>query len=109
MCFTNAEIAPSLGRNLGTCSNSTGPCTRTVTIPIVEPGTLYEDRVSQLDLRLAKIFNFGGIRVQPAVDAYNLFNDAPVLTANSRFGSSWLNPSTILGGRLFKFGVQVDW
>jgi hypothetical protein len=51
--FTSAEVAPSLGRPL-----STG----TVVIPIVAPQTLFENRLTQLDLRLARSFRLGGTR-----------------------------------------------
>jgi outer membrane receptor protein involved in Fe transport len=41
-------------------------------------------------------------------DIYNLFNASPVLSIVSRYGPAWQQPTTILGGRLFKFGVQYD-
>ena len=41
-------------------------------------------------------------------DIYNLFNASTVLGVNTRYGPSWLLPSNILGARLFKLGVQVD-
>ena len=52
---TNREVAPSLGRNLAACGAATiATCTATVTVPLVEPQTLFEKRYSQLDLRLTK-------------------------------------------------------
>jgi hypothetical protein len=47
--FVNAQIAPSLGRNLSTAS--------TATIGLVEPKTLYGERLYQLDFRVAKKFS----------------------------------------------------
>ena len=44
----NAVIAPSLGRNL----SNNAP---TATVNLIEPGTLYGDRVNEIDLRVAKI------------------------------------------------------
>jgi hypothetical protein len=41
-------------------------------------------------------------------DVYNAFNANTVLALNNTYGSTWLRPTSILAGRLFKFGVQVD-
>jgi hypothetical protein len=41
-------------------------------------------------------------------DIYNLFNANTVLSVNTRLGPSWLRPASVLGARLFKFGVQLD-
>ena len=49
----NAAIAPSLGRDLSACGGRT-PCTSNATVPLVAPNTLFNPRVSRLDLRLAK-------------------------------------------------------
>ena len=41
-------------------------------------------------------------------DVYNVFHARPVQFVNSTFGPSFLRPTAILGGRLFKFGVGFD-
>jgi hypothetical protein len=105
---TNAEIAPSLGRNLASCPTTTGACNATVTVAVLEPNTQFEERVRQLDVRLTKTFRIGKARVQGMFDLYNLFNASPVLRESVAYGSNWLTPSAILGARLVKFGAQLD-
>ena len=41
---------------------------------VVEPGTLYGDRINQVDFRVSKILRFGGTRANVGVDLFNLFN-----------------------------------
>jgi hypothetical protein len=103
----NAEIQPSLGRPLAACGTRV-PCTQTVLVDLIEPNTLFEERLNQLDIRFAKIFQWGRSRLQGKFDIYNIFNAASSLAVNTRYGSAWLTPQTILAGRLFKFGAQVD-
>jgi len=104
----NAEIAPSLGRNLAACPNATGPCNATALVDLVEPNTLFEPRGSQLDLRVSKIFRFGRSRVQGNVDVYNATNASDVLSLNNRYGPQWWNAIGILAGRVWKFSAQLD-
>ncbi len=99
----NAEIAPSLGRNLA--SGATG----TATIPLIAPNSMYDKRVTQLDLRLTKILTFGRTRLQGMVDCYNVFNAGTVIDRNNAYGARWQQPLNILSGRLFKLGAQLDW
>jgi hypothetical protein len=109
--YSNAEIRPSLGRDLGSCRNVT-PCTGTLTINnLIEPFTMREDRLTQLDLRATKTFNLGPKRLQAMFDVYNVFNAATILSQVSTYSpgpTGWLRPTRILGGRLFKFGAQFD-
>jgi hypothetical protein len=98
---TSAQILPSLGRNLSAGANATE------SIDLVPPGTLYGDRTNQLDLRLSRFFKFGTKRLNGNVDIYNILNRNAVQVQNNTFGPSWQNPSTILGGRLFKFSGQL--
>ena len=100
--YTNAEIQPSLGRPLATGANGTA------VVPLIAPGTMYDGRLYQLDLRLSKIFRFGTQRLQANVDLYNVGNSSAVLSNNLTYGSNWLRPTSILQGRLVKFGAQLD-
>jgi hypothetical protein len=97
---TNAQIVPSLGRSLS------GNATQVVIANVVPPGSLYEKRFSQLDLRLSKIFRIGAARLQASFDLFNLLNASPILTENARYGSAWLTPTGILDARLAKFGAK---
>jgi hypothetical protein len=98
--YTNAEVAPSLGRNL-----STGAAI----IPIVPPHTLFEDRLTQLDLRVAKSLQIAGDwRVKAQVDLYNVFNSNTVTGVNSVYGSAYLTVQQIMTGRFARVGVQID-
>jgi hypothetical protein len=104
----NSAISPTLGRNL----SNNAP---TATVNLITPGTLYGDRVNELDLRLAKNIRFRRMRTNVGVDIYNVFNSAPVLTYNQAFvpvsatsAGSWLTPNSVLQARFFKVSAQID-
>ncbi|MEQ1870399.1 MAG: TonB-dependent receptor [Vicinamibacterales bacterium] len=104
---TNAQIAPSLGRNLASCGLA-AVCNGTSTVNLIEPNTMFEGRINQVDLRLAKTLRFQhGIRLNASLDLYNAFNASPVLSINAAYGPRWLTPQAILDGRLVKFGAQL--
>jgi hypothetical protein len=97
---TNALVAPSLGRSLsGGAAN--------VSVNLVEPGTMYGERMTQLDLRVGKTLRFGRTRATASVDLYNALNDNAVLAHSNAF-ATWLRPESILLARFLKFGVQLD-
>jgi hypothetical protein len=84
---------------------------QTVIVNLIEPGTLYGDRVNQLDMRVAKIVRFGRARTTVGVDIYNLSNSAAVLTYNQTFvptTDTWLRPNSVLQARFIKFSAQFD-
>jgi hypothetical protein len=97
---TNAQIAPSLGRNLA------GNATQVVIANVVPPGSLFEDRFSQLDLRLSRTFRIGPTRLQASFDLFNVLNSSPILTENTRYGTAWQTPTGILDARLAKVGAK---
>jgi hypothetical protein len=99
---TLAEIVPTLRRNLA-------GGVRSVVIPnLFQPQTRFEGRINQLDVRLAKSFSAGRIRIHPKFDVYNLLNASPVLATNTRYGLTWLQPAQIMDARMAKFEVQVQ-
>jgi hypothetical protein len=100
LVYTSAQVASSLGRNL-----SAG----TVSVPLVPNFVLFQPRFSQTDLRLTKMITVAKLRMQLQADGYNLFNSSAVLALNSSYGALWQQPTAVLGPRLVKFGVQVDW
>ncbi len=81
-----------------------------ITVNLIEPGTLYGDRVNQFDLRFAKILRFGRTRTNVGFDVYNVTNSAPVLSYNQAFvpNGSWLTPTSVLQPRFVKFSAQID-
>ncbi len=96
-----ADVLPSLGRNL-----SGG--TRTVNVPLVLPQTQYEDRRTQLDLRISKIVRIAKTRVQANVDIFNALNASSVLEVNNTFGPQWRQPSRILDARMVQLSARVE-
>jgi hypothetical protein len=100
----NSAIAPSLGRNLSNSAPS-------ATINLIDPGTLYGDRVNELDMRVAKNIRFGRWRTNLGVDIYNVFNSAAVLSYNQAFSpttTTWLTPTSVLQARFVKVSAQID-
>jgi hypothetical protein len=96
-----AQIAQSLGRApSGSVAN--------VTVNLVEPGSLFGDRINQLDLRFAKVLNFGGKRTNIGIDLFNALNSNTPTTYNQTYGSAWLTPTAVLPARFVKLSVQLD-
>jgi hypothetical protein len=101
---SNAIVQSSLGRPLSNNAPN-------VTVNLIEPGTLYGDRINEVDLRLAKILKFGRTRTNVGFDIYNIMNTAPVLSYNLAYSpttTTWLTPTGVLQPRFWKFSVQVD-
>ena len=103
--YTRAEVLPSLGRNLNDAN---------VTVNVMKPFSTFGDRIQQIDLRFAKSIPIGaGRRLRGNFDLYNFLNSSVVLTQNNTYPgagarSTWQQPTQILGGRLMKVGVQID-
>ncbi|HUK34053.1 MAG TPA: hypothetical protein VLV86_09100, partial [Vicinamibacterales bacterium] len=103
-----ATIAQSLGRlPSGGVAN--------VTVNLVAPGSLYGDRVNELDLRFSKIFRLARTRLKATLDMYNALNANPALTYNQTFNpavtagtGAWLTPTSVLAARVLKIGASFD-
>ena len=87
-------------------------------VSIMKPFSEWGERINQVDLRLGKRFNIGGVSIKGQFDIYNLMNSGIILRENSTYPEAgdagteddvWRNPVDILGGRLMKFGVLVEY
>jgi len=72
-----------------------------------DPGSIYADRVNQLDFTFAKTFITRGIRLTPEVSLFNALNANPIVSQVTAFGTALGNPLRILEGRLIRFGFQA--
>lgn len=104
---SNAEVAPSLGRNLGSCLGA-AVCTGTVAVPLLGPKELYEPRLTQVDVRLTRLVRIRRARFQLNADVFNLFNGSAVRTMTTAYGPQWRRPTDVMGARMLKIGFQVD-
>jgi hypothetical protein len=99
--YTNAEIAPSLGRPLpGGAAN--------VTINLLNQGDMYRDRINLLDLRFAKVFRFGSKRLTAGLDVFNALNTSVVLNSNNTYGNAWLTPTAVQPARQAQVSAKFD-
>jgi len=99
---SSATAALSLGRPLsGSAPN--------VTVNLIEPGSLYGNRINQLDLRVAKLLRFSGTKTMVGVDLYNALNSSAILTYNNTFvpGGTWLQPLTVVTARMIRFSAEL--
>ena len=78
-----------------------------VSVPLAPPGSRFNDRLSQLDLRIARAFRLQGIDLQGAIDVFNALNSSAVFNQVQTYGSSLGRPTDVIQGRIFRFGVQL--
>ena len=103
----NAVVRQLLGR-----LPANGLASGTTTVNLLTPTALYPlERLTQLDMRVAKILRFGRSRYDIGVDLYNLFNANTPTAYDQTFvypaGTTWLNPTAIMAPRLARFNVTA--
>jgi hypothetical protein len=98
------------GGLVGTFANGISPV-----VNLVQPGTLYGDRVNELDFKIAKILRFRGTRLNAGFEIYNALNANAVLTYAQNFSTAvqsgpgaWLQPTQVMTPRFFKVTAQFD-
>jgi hypothetical protein len=111
----NTVIAASLGR-LPFGALATG--TTSVALLDLDEHRLYADnRRSQVDLRVAKLFRFGDRRLDAGFDIGNLFNTNyataydntyQYTVGNTSQGGTWNNPTSVITARFLRWNVTVD-
>jgi hypothetical protein len=94
-------IAQSLGRApSGNVAN--------IQTNILTAGELYGERITQVDMRVAKLLRFQRMRANVGLDVYNLFNSNVPLTYVTTYGPTWRRPQSVLEARFAKFSAQID-
>ena len=82
-------------------------------LPLVPTGSLRNERLNQLDLKLAKTFKVGGTTLAPSFEVFNINNSDKVITYVSTSyalaGGSYLRPNSILQGRIIGLSLQARW
>jgi Carboxypeptidase regulatory-like domain/TonB dependent receptor len=77
---------------------------------LVEPiDTRRQDNITVFDIRVEKDFRFGNRSIAPFMDLYNIGNSDAASNIAWASGSSFEFPSTIIGPRIMRVGVKVDW
>lgn len=99
--YTNAQIAPSLGRNLSSGANGTA------TINLIAPRTVNMERNTQVDMKLAKNFSIGNLKLAPSLDIINLLNANGVEAYNNRVNAVYPKPVRTQFGRFAKLNFQL--
>jgi hypothetical protein len=94
-----AQAAAELGRPLVGVPN--------LTANVSEPGSVFGERLHQMDVRFSKLVRFGPRRLALNLDLYNAFNANPVVLLNNNF-AAWQVPQGILQSRFVKIGGQLD-
>jgi len=107
--ISNAQINSLIGRNLAACPSQTAACTQTLRTELIPPNTMFEPRLTQVDLRVSRMFRLMGMtRLRGSLDIYNIFNASSVLSMTPTYGQSWRNAAQVLSPRLLRIGAQFD-
>src|SRR5688572_17920502 len=73
-----------------------------------------EDRLTQVDMRFAKVLRFGGRRADIGVDLYNLLNTNTATNYDGTYdygttdGGGWLQPTSIVQPRFVRLNLTLS-
>jgi hypothetical protein len=79
-----------------------------VNVRLNEPGSLYFERVNELDLSLVSNIRVRGVRLRPQINLFNALNVNEVTAENNVFPRDG-QPRAIIGGRLLRLGLIIDY
>jgi hypothetical protein len=79
---------------------------------IIEAGDVFVERMTQLDIRVSKLFRVSSTRTSINFDFYNVLNSNSVISENVTYvappSTAWRTPQVILLPRIFKISAQFD-
>ena len=91
-------------------SGNTARLTQVSQSLVVEPsGTQRLPNITMFDMNLKKTLRVGAVRIDPRVDVFNVFNVAGITSETTQLGPSYGSAIEIIGGRLIKFGANLNW
>jgi hypothetical protein len=104
----NSVVQQSLGR-----LPNGGLPNGTTSVNLLTPGQLYGPRITQVDMRFAKVIRFGGRRLDAGVDLYNLFNTNTAVGFIETYdyntnGATYMQPNAIVPPRFVRINVTVN-
>ncbi len=104
----NTVVQQSLGR-----LPAGGLATGNTTVNLLIPGELYGPRVTQVDMRFAKVLKFRGTRADVGLDLYNLFNTSDQVGFIETYdfatnGATYMQPNAIVAPRFVRFNIRVN-
>jgi len=89
--------------------NNTVALTQGTTVLTVEPrGTTNLPAASSVDASVRKQLRVAGLRIEPRMDLYNLFNTSTILSRVTQLGPTYGRVSGIQRGRLIKLGASIE-
>jgi hypothetical protein len=114
-CVVGARVVPSGVINSGS-----------FTVPLDAPGTLLTPRVNQVDLSFSKRLTFGSVKIDPKIDLFNVLNSDDYFSVRSTAFSpttnaalttpltrgsagTYMQPGSILQGRIIRLGAVIAW
>jgi hypothetical protein len=104
----NTVVAQLLGR-----LPANGLPNGTTTVNLIDPGQLYGPRITQVDMRFAKVLRFARRRADIGVDLYNLFNTSNATGFIETYdyatnGSTYLQPNAIVPPRFVRINLRFE-
>jgi hypothetical protein len=104
----NTAVQQALGR-----LPNGGLATGNTTVNLLIPGQLYGPRVTQVDMRFAKVLKFRGTRADVGLDLYNLFNTSDQVGFIETYdfatnGATYMQPNAIVAPRFVRFNIRVN-
>ena len=111
-----AGVNWSIARTTRYAADCLGPCTpgalvipglvpATLVVPLVQPGTLFNERWTQLDLGIRRMFRFGSKTLNADLQAFNALNTAVIRTVNQTYGPQLGRPTATLDPRVVRATV----
>ncbi len=104
----NTVVLATLGR-----LPSGGLANGITNVNLLTTGQLYGDRITQVDMRFAKVLTFGTRRADIGIDLYNLFNTNTGNTYQEAYdfatnGATYMRPTSVIAPRFARINLTVN-